>query len=69
MKPILELARELGARRNIPVIINMHDVTLARRFADRIVGMAGGSIVYDGAPDGLSDAHLKSIYGGEDWLR
>jgi len=27
---------------NIPVIINMHDVELAKRFADRIIGMSGG---------------------------
>ena len=46
----------------------MHDVGLARRFADRILGMAGGRIVFDGPPSTLSDAILKQIYGGEDWL-
>jgi phosphonate transport system ATP-binding protein len=43
-------------------------VELARRFADRIVGMAGGKVVYDGDAPGLGDAVLKQIYGGEDWL-
>ena len=47
----------------------MHDVDLATRFADRIVGMSGGRVVFDGAPAGLSDAMLKQIYGGEDWLQ
>jgi phosphonate transport system ATP-binding protein len=47
----------------------MHDVELAKRFADRIVGMAEGRVVYDGPPAGLTDSHLKTIYGGEDWLR
>jgi phosphonate transport system ATP-binding protein len=46
----------------------MHDVELAKRFADRIVGMSGGRIVFDGAPGNLSDEQLKIIYGGEDWL-
>ena len=66
---IMTLIRELGTAKNIPIIVNMHDVELAKRFADRIVGMSGGAVVYDGAPAGLTDAHLKSIYGGEDWLR
>ena len=65
---IMGLMRELGRREGIPVIVNMHDVELARRFADRIVGMAGGKIVFDGPPAGLTDEHLKTIYGGEGWL-
>src|SRR5258705_13053049 len=66
---IMTLIRELGTAKNIPIIVNMHDVELAKRFADRIVGMSGGAVVYDGAPAGLTDGHLESIYGGEDWLR
>jgi phosphonate transport system ATP-binding protein len=30
--------------------------------------MSGGKVVYDGGAAGLSDAVLKSIYGGESWL-
>jgi phosphonate transport system ATP-binding protein len=66
---IMSLIRDLGTAKNIPIIVNMHDVELAKRFADRIVGMSGGVVVYDGVPAGLTDGHLKSIYGGEDWLR
>lgn len=65
---IMELLKSVGRTKEIPVIVNMHDVELARRFADRIVGMSGGHVVYDGSADGLSDAVLKSIYGGESWL-
>ena len=65
---IMELMRRVGATRGIPVLVNMHDVELARRFADRVVGMSGGRIVYDGPPEYLTDDVLKSIYGGEDWL-
>ncbi len=61
-------ARRRRARARIPVLINMHAVELAKRFADRIVGMAGGRIVFDGPPAKLSDDILKQIYGGEDWL-
>jgi phosphonate transport system ATP-binding protein len=66
---IMQLLADIARDRAIPVVINMHDVELAKRFADRIVGMAGGSIVFDGPPDRLSDETLKTIYGGEDWLQ
>ena len=65
---IMSLMRELCTRRNIPVMVNMHDVELARRFADRIIGMSGGAVVYDGGPEGLGEEMLKTTYGGEDWL-
>jgi phosphonate transport system ATP-binding protein len=65
---IMELMREAGRRHAIPVIVNMHDVELAKRFAERIVGMSGGKVVYDGGADGLSDEVLKAIYGGASWL-
>lgn len=65
---IMRLMRELGDEHRIPVLVNMHDVELARRFAARIVGMSGGEIVYDGGPQGLTDDILQRIYGGESWL-
>ena len=65
---IMSLMRDMGREHSIPVIVNMHDVELAKRFADRIVGMAGGKVVYDGGAEGLTDDVLKSIYGGESWL-
>ncbi|MCW5774502.1 MAG: phosphonate ABC transporter ATP-binding protein [Rhodospirillaceae bacterium] len=66
---IMELMAGLARRRNIPMIVNMHDVELARRFADRILGMSAGEIVFDGPPAALDDAVLTRIYGGEKWLQ
>jgi phosphonate transport system ATP-binding protein len=65
---VMQLLTDIARERGIPVIINMHDVELAKRFSDRIVGMAGGKVVFDGPPGELTDGMLKSIYGGEDWL-
>ena len=65
---IMELMCGLAEENRIPVMINMHDVELAKRFATRILGMSGGAIVYDGPPEGLTDTVLKQIYGGEGWL-
>lgn len=66
---IMQLLADIARQRGIPVLINMHDVELAKRFADRIVGMAGGRIVFDGPPRELSDDILKIIYGGQGWLQ
>ncbi len=65
---IMELLADIGRSRRIPVLVNMHDVELAKRFADRVIGMSGGRIVFDGPPAELDDARLKVIYGGENWL-
>ena len=65
---IMELMQAICSKFAIPVVVNMHDVELARRFADRIIGMSGGQVVYDGPASGLTDDVLKSIYGGEGWL-
>ena len=64
----MELLNEFSAVHDIPLLINIHDVKLAQRFADRIIGMSDGRIVFDGTPDELQDSHLKEIYGGEDWM-
>ncbi len=65
---IMELIARRAGERDIPVIVNIHNVDLARRFADRIVGMSKGEVVFDGPPRALEDSHLMAIYGGEGWL-
>lgn len=65
---IMELIARRAGERDIPVIVNIHNVELARRYADRIVGMSKGEVVFDGPPQALEDSHLIQIYGGEGWL-
>ncbi|MEW6452791.1 MAG: phosphonate ABC transporter ATP-binding protein [Pseudomonadota bacterium] len=65
---IMELIAKQAAGRGIPVIVNIHNVELAKRYANRIVGMSKGSVVFDGPPSALQDSHLLEIYGGEGWL-
>jgi phosphonate transport system ATP-binding protein len=65
---IMELIARRAGERDIPVIVNIHNVELARRFADRIIGMSRGKVVFDGPPRTLEDRHLVEIYGGEGWL-
>ena len=65
---VMELMARLTGEAGVPVIVNIHNVELARRFAGRIIGMTGGAVVFDGRPEELQDHHLRAIYGGEDWL-
>ena len=65
---IMQLLKDQGQRHRIPVIVNIHDVDLAKRFADRIVGMTGGHVVYDNRPESLESTMLQKIYGGQSWL-
>jgi len=46
----------------ITAIVSLHQTELARRFADRIVGLASGRIVFEGAASQLSQAILDQIY-------
>jgi phosphonate transport system ATP-binding protein len=64
---IMELMAEIARTRSIPIIINIHNVELAKRYATRIIGMTGGNVVFDGPPEALEKHHLSAIYGGEDW--
>ncbi|MCB8888344.1 phosphonate ABC transporter ATP-binding protein [Vreelandella malpeensis] len=66
-RQIMRLIRELCAERGLAAIINIHDVALARQFADRIVGLNAGRIVFDGAPSELTSDILTTIYGEEEW--
>ena len=66
-RQIMRLINELCEERGLTAIINIHDVFLAQMFSQRIVGLELGSVVYDGAPEGLTPEVLTKIYGEEDW--
>ena len=46
----------------IPTIVSLHQVDLAKAFADRIIGLNDGEVVFDGPPSELGDAALDRIY-------
>jgi phosphonate transport system ATP-binding protein len=44
------------------VLCNLHQVDYAREFADRIVGLAQGRVVFDGAPQAMGPDDIDRIY-------
>jgi phosphonate transport system ATP-binding protein len=66
-RQIMRLIVELAHERSTPVLINIHDVALAQTFADHIVGLHDGRVVFEDGADRLTPAALTEIYGEEDW--
>jgi phosphonate transport system ATP-binding protein len=61
MGDFLKINKEL----NITVIANMHHVDMALNYADRIIGIKEGVIVYDGPSKDVNNSILKQVYGRE----
>lgn len=55
-----QASRDLG----ITVVCNLHQIEYAREFGERIVGVSGGRIVFEGGPSELTDEVLQRIYPG-----
>ncbi len=60
---VLRLIVDLAGEDGIPALVNIHDVPLARQFAQRVIGMRAGEIVYDGDAGGLTEETLARVYG------
>ena len=58
MSDLVTVSRE----EQVPTLVCIHHVDLAKTFCDRIVGLAQGHIVFDGKPSELSRAALDAIY-------
>jgi len=60
---VMESLRHRAADAGLTVIATLHHVEYARRFADRILGLADGRLVFDGPPALLDDAALARVFG------
>jgi phosphonate transport system ATP-binding protein len=62
-KIVMDALRDINEREGITVITNLHTLDTARNYCERIVGMAGGRVVFDGQPSELTAEAVKEIYG------
>lgn len=58
----LKLIHTICKAQGIAAVVSLHQVDLAMDFADRIVGVRGGQVVFDGAPRTLDAATTQNIY-------
>ena len=61
---ILDLLSDIASELGLPVLLNIHNVSQARQFAQRIVGLRFGTIIFDGTPADLDEEALDRIYEG-----
>src|SRR5262249_33909770 len=59
---VMAFLRKAASDHGLPVLVNIHDVTLAQEYADRILGIAEGLVEFDGHPEALTQDVLRRIY-------
>jgi phosphonate transport system ATP-binding protein len=60
---VLALLAAICREDGLTAIVSLHQLDFARRFADRIVALAQGQVVFDGLPGALDAAAVARIYG------
>ncbi|MGJ0845567.1 phosphonate ABC transporter ATP-binding protein [Tissierella praeacuta] len=59
---IMNYFKTINEKKNITILINLHDVNLAKRYCNRIIALKKGKILFDGRAGDLDDKILKGIY-------
>jgi phosphonate transport system ATP-binding protein len=59
---ILDILKRIAEEDGITVLVSLHVLELARRYATRLVGFAGGKVVFDGPPEQLTEEAVERIY-------
>ncbi|MBS5939046.1 phosphonate ABC transporter ATP-binding protein [Clostridium sp.] len=61
-KQVMDDFKRINKEMNISILINIHHVELALEYADRIIGIQDGKIVYDGKAENVNNEILDRIY-------
>lgn len=64
-KQVMSDFKKISQEMNITILINIHHVELALAYADRIIGIRAGKIVYDGPSADVTEDVLNMIYAGK----
>jgi phosphonate transport system ATP-binding protein len=62
---VLRYLEEINRQEGITVVCNLHFLSLARRYASRVVALKAGEIVFDGFPTAITPEWFREIYGEE----
>lgn len=64
-KIIMDHLRNISTEMEITVLVNLHQVNVALKYSDRIIGVNSGKVVFDGSPENLTVNKIHEIYGSE----
>ncbi len=59
---IIKLLKEINKKFKITVVCNLHQIDLATKYSDRIVGLLDGSIIFDKSTNNINPSFIKKIY-------
>ncbi|MFM9276615.1 phosphonate ABC transporter ATP-binding protein [Paenibacillus jiagnxiensis] len=62
---VMDDFKNINKAMNISVIMNIHHVDMALEYADRIIGIRRGEVVFDGETPKVTPEILDHIYGGK----
>lgn len=65
-KKVMDDLRRINEELGITVLVNLHNVDLAREYGKRIVGIRAGRMVFDGPVEDANDVAIDAIYNGTD---
>lgn len=60
---VMNYLKKINQEDNITTIVNLHFIDIAMEYADRIIGMRDGKIVYDGPVSEVNEKTFEEIYG------
>jgi phosphonate transport system ATP-binding protein len=60
---VLQLLRKICTEKGITVIVNLHQTEYAKQYADRVLALNDGRLIFDGSPALLTESKLATIYG------
>ncbi|MEK4380818.1 MULTISPECIES: phosphonate ABC transporter ATP-binding protein [unclassified Aeribacillus] len=64
-KIIMDHLKNISSTLGITCIVNLHQVDVALKYSDRIIGINNGKKVYDGSPKQITEDIVRNIYGSE----
>jgi phosphonate transport system ATP-binding protein len=59
---VLGLLRRINQERTISVLLNLHEIELAKDYCDRVIALRAGRLIWDGSPAEMSAERLEEIY-------
>lgn len=62
-KDIMDILTSIADKRKITILVSLHSLDLAKHYADRVVGLARGRVIYDGSPRKINQQIISKIYG------
>ncbi|MCM3398199.1 phosphonate ABC transporter ATP-binding protein [Oceanobacillus profundus] len=64
-KVIMDLLKSISTEMGITCLVNLHQVDVAQRYSDRIIGLNKGEIVFTGTSHELYEEQINKIYGSK----